>query len=125
MDEVEEGRIYQRTHVRKGDRETSVDFNAIAQGLTVDLLGDALVEHGVADYMVEVGGEVKCMGVRNDGQPWRIAIDRPSGLSMGVNVPLQVVVNVQDAAICTSGNYRKFHEVDGVKRSHTISPFTG
>lgn len=124
LDEVEEGRIYQRTHVRKGDRETSIDFNAIAQGMTVDLLGDALVEHGVTDYMVEVGGEVKCMGVRNDGQPWRIAIDRPVDSSWGER-PLQVVVNVQDAAICTSGNYRKFHEVDGVKRSHTISPFTG
>ena len=124
LDEQEEGRIYQNTHIRKGDRMTSLDFNAIAQGLTVDLLGEALEEQGVAHYMVEVGGEVKCKGVRRDGEPWRIAIDRPVEAAFGER-PLQVVINVVDAAVCTSGNYRKFHEVDGVRRSHTISPFTG
>ena len=124
LDEQEIGRIYQNTHVRKGDSETSLDFNAIAQGLTVDLLCEALEEQGVAHYMVEVGGEVKCKGVRSDGQPWRIAIDRPVDAAFG-DRPLQVVIHVEDAAVCTSGNYRKFHEVDGVRRSHTISPFTG
>ena len=124
LDELENDRIYQKTFIRKGDAQTSLDFNGIAQGLTVDLLGDVLEANGVNDYMVEVGGEVKCKGVRRDGEPWRIAIDRPQDAVFGER-PLQVIINVRDAAICTSGNYRKFHEVNGVRRSHTISPFTG
>ena len=124
LDEKTEARIYQETHVRKGDSMTSLDFNAIAQGLTVDLLGDALESRHILNYMVEVGGEVKCKGLRQDGLPWRIAIDRPTSNSFG-DRELEVIVNVVDAAICTSGSYRKFHEVNGVRRSHTISPVTG
>lgn len=124
LDEQEVGRIYKETYVRKRDPMTSLDFNAIAQGLTVDLLGDALENSNVLNYMIEVGGEVKCKGSRRDGSPWRIAIDKPDPEAFG-DRPLQVIVNVVDAAICTSGNYRKFHEVNGVRRSHTISPLTG
>jgi len=126
LNEVEHDRVYQFTTVRKRDAKTGLDFNGIAQGLTVDLLAEMLVDRGLGHFMVEVGGEVKCMGVRPDGQPWRIAIDQPqSGDVDGFERAMQTVLEVKDAAICTSGNYRKFYEEDGVKRSHTISPFTG
>ena len=124
MTELETNRIYDVTHIRKGDVHTSLDFNAIAQGFTVDLMGDALEVNGVEDYMVEIGGEVKCKGNRPDGQPWRIAIDRPVDETWGER-PMEAVVSIKNAAICTSGNYRKFYESDGIRRSHTISPFTG
>lgn len=126
LNDVEVDRNYQFTTVRKRDPLTRIDFNGIAQGLTVDLLAEMLMEHGAADFMVEVGGEVRCGGRRADGQPWRIAVDRPIDSTDGLDArELQTVVAIQDAAICTSGNYRKFYEEDGVKRSHTISPFTG
>jgi thiamine biosynthesis lipoprotein len=126
LDENEKDRVYSNSFLRKGNPETSIDFNGIAQGLTVDLLADALWEEGIKNFMVEVGGEVKCQGRRSDGQAWRIAIDRPVDQPDGLDErELQSIVAVRDAAICTSGNYRKFYEEDGIRRSHTISPFTG
>lgn len=126
LEENEVDRIYESTYVRKGNPSTSIDFNGIAQGLTVDLLSDALLSNGIFNYMVEVGGEVKCQGLRSDDQPWRIAIDLPVDQLDGLDErQLQSIVAVKNAAICTSGNYRKFYEEDGIKRSHTISPFTG
>lgn len=126
LNEVSIDRRYQFTTVRKRDSLTRIDFNGIAQGLTVDLLAELLMEHGAKDFMVEVGGEVRCGGRRVDKKPWRIAVDRPIASTDGLDArELQTVVSIEDAAICTSGNYRKFYEEDGVKRSHTISPFTG
>ena len=126
LEENEIDRMYESTYVRKGNPNTSIDFNGIAQGLTVDLLADALWSNGIYNFMVEVGGEVKCHGLRSDGQPWRIAIDLPVDQLDGLDErQLQSIVAVKDAAICTSGNYRKYYEEDGIKRSHTISPFTG
>ena len=126
LNEVEHDRVYQFTTVRKRDAQTGLDFNGIAQGLTVDLLAELLIDHDVVQFMVEVGGEVKCMGERPDGQPWRIAIDQPQADDVdGFERTMQTVLEVRNAAVCTSGNYRKFYEEDGVKRSHTISPFTG
>lgn len=112
--------------VHKMDPLVQLDFNGIAQGLTVDLIATYLLQSGVEHYMVEVGGEVRCGGHRQDGESWRIAVDRPIESSESLDVrEMQTIVQVDDAAVCTSGNYRKYYEVDGVKRSHTISPFNG
>ena len=126
LNEVTEAKQYRFTTVRKRDPQTRIDFNGIAQGMTVDLLAELLQSRGASDFMVEVGGEVRCGGKRSDGNPWRIAIDRPIESEDGLDQrELQAIVGITDAAICTSGNYRKFYEEDGVKRSHTISPFNG
>jgi thiamine biosynthesis lipoprotein len=105
----------------KAHPRVALDFNAVAQGYTVDLLCNELMEHGVVDAMVELGGEVKCMGQNEMRVPWRIAIDRPQPEGRS----LQAIVGIQDMAICTSGNYRKSVEVNGVKLSHTLDPRTG
>lgn len=126
LNEVTEAKQYRFTTVRKRDPQTRIDFNGIAQGMTVDLLAELLQSRGASDFMVEVGGEVRCGGKRSDGNPWRIAIDRPIESEDGLDQrEPQAIVGITDAAICTSGNYRKFYEEDGVKRSHTISPFNG
>lgn len=126
LNEVTEAKQYRFTTVRKRDPQTRIDFNGIAQGMTVDLLAELLQSRGASDFMVEVGGEVRCGGKRSDGDPWRIAIDRPIESQDGLaQREMQAVVGISDAAICTSGNYRKFYEEDGIKRSHTISPFNG
>ena len=126
LNEVMEAKQYRFTTVRKRDPQTRIDFNGIAQGMTVDLLAELLQSHGASDFMVEVGGEVRCGGKRSDGNPWRIAIDRPIESQDGLDErEMQAVVGISNAAICTSGNYRKFYEEDGIKRSHTISPFNG
>lgn len=126
VNEVTAEKQYEFTIVRKRDSLTRIDFNGIAQGLTVDLLAEMLQSRGAFDFMVEVGGEVRCGGKRSDGLPWRIAIDRPIASNDGLDRrEMQAIVGISDAAICTSGNYRKFYEEDGIKRSHTISPFNG
>ncbi len=71
--------------------------------------------------MVEIGGEVVCRGEKPDGSPWRIGVEKPepSGRT------LQMIVELRDEALATSGDYRNFFEQDGVRYSHTINPRTG
>ena len=125
LNEEEENGYYKATWVRKGDPRAALDFNAIAQGYTVDLLMEALRERGVEDAMVELGGEVVCRGKNPVGGPWRIAVDQPIEGSTAQDRTFEVVVSIHDRSICTSGSYRKFHEVNGQKISHTIDPGTG
>lgn len=108
-------------HLSKGDPRAELDFNAVAQGFTVDGLAEVLMDHGVMDMMVELGGEVKCMGTNLQGQPWRIAIDRPQAEGR----TLQAILPVDNQSVCTSGNYRKVTVVNGQKLSHTLDPRTG
>ena len=108
-------------HLSKGDPRAELDFNAVAQGFTVDGLAEVLMDHGVMDMMVELGGEVKCIGTNLQGQPWRIAIDRPQAEGR----TLQAVLPLNNQSVCTSGNYRKVTVVNGQKLSHTLDPRTG
>jgi len=125
MNEEEEDNRYVATWVRKGDGRAALDFNAVAQGYTVDLLLEALRERDIHNAMVELGGEVVCRGVNAEGGPWRIAVDRPVVGSGSADRVLETVVEVRDRAICTSGSYRKFYELDGRRFSHTIDPASG
>lgn len=124
LDEVENDSAYIESHIIKGDPRSKLDFNAIAQGYTVDMLLDLLLEEGVENAMVELGGEVRCVGVNNKGETWKIAVDKPID-SGHENREFQAIIPVNNASVCTSGNYRKFVEVDGIKRSHSIDPRTG
>ena len=105
----------------KSDSRTELDFNAVAQGYTVDAMAQVLLERGVTHMMVELGGEVKCLGLNQHGKPWRIAIDRPQEEGR----TLQAILPVTDKSICTSGNYRKVSVVNGRRFSHTLDPRTG
>jgi thiamine biosynthesis lipoprotein len=100
-----------------------LDFNAIAQGYTVDVLGNLLESHGINNYLVEVGGELKAKGVNMQDTLWRVGIDRP--LADLKERELEAIVHLNNRSLATSGNYRKFYEKDGKKYSHTINPKTG
>ncbi|TDB64173.1 FAD:protein FMN transferase [Arundinibacter roseus] len=108
----------------KESPEMQVDFNAIAQGYTVDVLADFLKAKGVQNYLVEVGGEVRAEGKNERGEVWRVGIDKPIE-SNEQNRSLQGVVALNGRALATSGSYRKFVERDGHKYSHAIDPHTG
>ncbi len=101
-----------------------LDVNAIAQGYTVDVIGRYFDSLGVKSYLIEVGGEVRVKGTKN-GKMWRIGIDRPFDNNLVPGADLQAVIELNDRALATSGNYRKFYEENGVKYSHTIDPLTG
>lgn len=122
MIELEQDYQYLETQIWKGEPRTKLDFNAIAQGYSVDLVGELLEQHGITNYMVEIGGETLCRGVNKDSLAWKIGIDWPVE---GNEHVLGAIAHMDNKAIATSGSYRKFYEQGGVKFSHTIDPRTG
>ena len=102
----------------------SLDFNSIAQGYTVDVIAQFLLSKGDSNYLVEVGGELLANGRNTDGNIWRVGVDKPSE-DIDRQERFQFILDLEDKALATSGNYRKFYEKDGVKYAHTINPFTG
>jgi thiamine biosynthesis lipoprotein len=107
----------------KDKPQIQLDFNAIAQGYSVDVIANFLEEKSVSDYMVEIGGELRCKGVNAKGNYWNIGIDKP--VENAEKREMQTVVSLKNRAMATSGNYRKFYEDGGMKYSHTLNPKTG
>ena len=114
---------YDLEGARKTKAGVQLDFSAIAKGYGVDAVAEFLESMGVENYLVDIGGEVACQGVNEIGQIWRIGINIPYE-----EAPLDskaAVVELQDRAIATSGNYRNYYIKDGVKYAHTINPVSG
>ena len=107
--------------LRKLRADLYVDLSAIAKGFGVDEISRLLEQQGVRSYMVEIGGDVRTRGRKPDGSPWLIGIERPAA---GVRM-LQCVVELEDRALATSGDYRNFFELDGQRYSHGIDPRSG
>ena len=101
----------------------SLDFNSIAQGYTVDVIAQFLEGKGDSNYLVEVGGELLAKGKNADGNIWRVGVDKPTDSIYG-NERFLFILDLENKALATSGNYRKFYEKDGIKYAHTINPFT-
>lgn len=110
--------------VVKSDPRMSLDFNAIAQGYSVDVICRYFDRLGIKNYLVEIGGEVRVKGDKN-GKLWRIGIDRPVDNNMMPGNDLEAVIGLKNRSLATSGNYRKFYVENGIKYSHTIDPKTG
>ncbi len=104
---------------------SNFDFNAIAQGYSVDVIANFLDQLNINNYMVEVGGELKTKGVSAKRLAWKIGIDKPIENSKPGEQDFQIIASISNKSLATSGNYRKFYEKDGVKYSHTINPKTG
>ena len=101
-----------------------LDYNSIAQGYSVDVVADYLSSKGIVDYLVEIGGELTAKGVNSDSDFWWIGIDKPSE-ETDYNSRYQIILPLENSSLATSGNYRKYKEIDGIKYSHTISTETG
>lgn len=110
--------------LRKTKPQIILDFNAIAQGYSVDVLASYLEGKGISNYLVELGGEVKAKGKKNNNEYWKIGIDQPAETSTDER-PLKAIINLRDQALATSGNYRKFYVENGKKYAHIIDPHTG
>ena len=108
----------------KSNPRIMLDFNAIAQGYTVDVLSRYLESMGISSYLVELGGEVRTKGKKSNEQDWKIGIDQPRG-DFGEERPLKAIIRLRDKALATSGNYRKFYVEDGRRYAHIIDPHTG
>ena len=112
--------------ISKENSGTVIDLSAIAKGFGTDQVANLLMEHGVKNFMVEIGGEIVTRGNNPKGKAWHIGINRPVEDSTGTHNEIQEVIAVHDRAMATSGNYRNFYITeDGRKVSHTIDPSTG
>jgi len=101
----------------------TLDLSSIAKGYGVDRVADTIQKEGFQNYLVEIGGEVFASGYRKDGMLWRIGINRPQTDAAFDEV--YKVVNLHNKAFATSGDYRNFFVVDGIRYAHIIDPRTG
>jgi len=104
--------------VRSENPAVRLDFGGIAKGYAVDLALERLRALGVANAMVNAGGDLRAIGSAG-GRPWRVAIRRPGGGVIGG-------IEVGDGeAVFTSGTDQRFRESDGARYPHLIDPRTG
>ena len=115
---IEEGRVI------KDNENMSLDFNAVAQGYTADIIGEYLYSQGINNYLVDIGGEITAKGVKPNGETWKIGIEKPAPDKNAERV-IQMKIELKDKAVVTSGSYRKYIEKDNVRYSHSIDPRTG
>ncbi|WP_144210492.1 FAD:protein FMN transferase [Shewanella donghaensis] len=105
----------------KTNPDIYVDLSSLAKGYGVDKIASLLNKYNVDGYLVEIGGEISVKGVKNDGSPWRIAVEKPST----EGAVIQQVVEPGNMALATSGDYRIYYEENGERFSHLIDPRTG
>lgn len=112
-----------KNNITKQDPRIKLDFNAIAQGYSVDIVCEFLEKQNIHSYLVEIGGEVRVKGKKDNDSLWSIGIERP--VDSTNTRSLKAIAKLYNKSIATSGNYRKFFVEKGVKYSHAINPFTG
>lgn len=96
-----------------------LDFGGIAKGYAVDRAMDVLLANGVANGLIQAGGDTKALG-RKFGEPWRIAIKNPRRPGSAF-----AVLPVVNQCVQTSGDYERFVEIDGKRYHHILDPRTG
>ncbi len=104
----------------KSRPEVAIDLSGIAKGYALDCLGGLFRAAGIADYLIDIGGEIKVRGAGPAGRPWRLGIEHPR--EQGA---IYAVVGLGQGALATSGDYRDYYEVAGRRYSHIIDPRAG
>jgi thiamine biosynthesis lipoprotein len=105
----------------KSDAGVGINLSAIAKGYGIDAVAETLRDAGIENYMVEIGGDLVTMGQNDKGEAWRIGIEKPETGAQAI----QLIVQLDDLGMATSGDYKNFFEQDGVRYSHIIDPTTG
>ena len=115
--------ISDKKYLVKKKVSISLDLSSIAKGYAVDAIARLILKKGIKDFLVEIGGEVYASGKKKDGSFWRIGINNPRKKTS----PDQVykIVKLSDRAMATSGDYRNFFEIDGIRYAHVLNPVSG
>lgn len=110
--------------VVKTNAMTFLDFNAIAKGYGVDVVSNFLESQNIDNYIVEIGGEIRCKGMNIEtNHPWRVGIEKPN---FDGTQSLMKAIDMRDEAMATSGTYRKYSvDEEGNRYSHIIDTETG
>ena len=118
-------RLLKNGTIEKTHPNIYIDFNALAKGYVVDVIGNYLEELGDSNYMIEIGGEVLASGNSPfTNKPWKIGIENPNQV---INTKFIKTIHLKNQALASSGNYRKYR-VDpdtGERFVHSINPHTG
>jgi FAD:protein FMN transferase len=97
-----------------------LDLSGIAKGYAVDAVAERLRQIGIEDFLIEIGGELRGEGIKPDGQPWWVDLERVEGATQpGLRVALHGL------SVATSGDYRRFFDHDGRRYAHSIDPRIG
>tara|TARA_B100000035_G_C20962066_1_gene537025 strand:- start:101 stop:1015 length:915 start_codon:yes stop_codon:yes gene_type:complete len=118
-------KLNQDQTIKKESPNIYIDFNALAKGYAVDIIGDFLLKSGSLNFMVEIGGEIVAIGNSpKTNKPWKIAIDDP--LQLEQRKFLQTI-SLKNEALASSGNYRKYRldPVSGIRFVHSVNPLNG
>ena len=107
--------------ISKLEPNLHIDLSGIAKGFAVDKIARYLDKCGFKNYLVEIGGELIGKGLNKDKEIWQIGIDNPNNNSDRI----KRIIQLEDMAMATSGNYMNYFEKDGIRYSHTINPVTG
>lgn len=110
--------------VIKENPNMTLDFNAVAQGYTTDMIGNYLLSKNVNNFLVDVGGEILARGCKPNGELWKVGIEKPAENKDSERI-VQEIVELDNRSIVTSGNYRKYVERGGKRYSHSLNPKTG
>jgi len=111
----------EKSSIKKSIPHLTINLSAIAKGFAVDSISTFLERNGITQYLVEIGGEIRTKGIKPNGKPWLVAIERPEVNKRSI----YKVLNLSDQSMATSGDYRNYFEIEGKKYSHTINPDTG
>ena len=100
-----------------------LDFNSIAKGFGIDLIARFFERNNIQNYLIEIGGEIRTKGTKEQNKPWVIQVVNPVDAD---NTGGYTRINLSNKSMATSGNYRKFRIAnDGTKFVHTVNPKTG
>jgi len=107
----------------KPNKDVKLDFNSLSPGYAVDIIAGFLEKSGLRNYMIELGGEIRALGVNDSKKDWIIGINRPKEGAKETEIELPLLIS--NKSLATSGNYRNAYESKGLKFAHIINPLTG
>ncbi len=109
---------YENNTICLKDPQMMLDVGAIAKGYVAEKLAKYLISKGINSYILDLGGNIKLIGAKPNGESWRVGIRNPQG-----NTPIKVV-SLVDYAVVTSGSYQRYFDLNGIRYHHIIDPAT-
>ena len=101
--------------------DTTLDLGAIAKGYIADEIKEHLIERGVTSAIINLGGNVLCIGSKPNGEPFKIGLKKP----FAEGAETFAIANITDMSVVTSGVYERYFELNGRQYHHILNPETG
>ena len=119
--------IIEGNEITLNNPEMSLDVGAIAKGYATEKTAQWMEKEGINGYLLNVGGNIRTVGVRPDGKNWQVGLENPDG---DPNDPYTEILEISEMSVVTSGSYQRFYTVDGKNYHHiidkdTLMPATG